>query len=56
VAKTLYDLNLDIGSAKIVTEGSRVMDSFYVTNLFREKIEDDVRLGKIRETLMKVIS
>ena len=56
VAKTLYDLNLDIGSAKIVTEGSRVMDSFYVTNLFKGKIEDDGRLGKIRETLMKVIS
>jgi [protein-PII] uridylyltransferase len=55
VAKTLYDLNLDIGSAKIVTEGSRVMDSFYVTNLFKKKIEDDVRLGKIRETLMKAI-
>jgi len=55
VAKSLYDLNLDIGSAKIVTEGSRVMDSFYVTNLFRKKIDDEVRLEKIRETLMKVI-
>ncbi len=55
VAKTLYDLNLDIGSAKIVTEGSRIMDSFYVTNLFKKKIDDDVRLEKIRETLMKVI-
>ena len=55
VTKTLYDLNLDIGSAKIVTEGSRVMDSFYVTDLFREKIDDVGRLEKIRETLMKVI-
>jgi [protein-PII] uridylyltransferase len=55
VAKTLYDLNLDIGSAKIVTEGSRVMDSFYVTNLFKKKIDEDVRLEKIRETLLKAI-
>ncbi|MCK9418042.1 MAG: [protein-PII] uridylyltransferase [Nitrospirae bacterium] len=55
VSKALYDLNLDIGSAKIVTEGSRVMDSFYVTNLFKKKIDDAVRLEKIRETLMKVI-
>jgi [protein-PII] uridylyltransferase len=55
VAKTLYDLNLDIGSAKIVTEGSRVMDSFYVTNLFKKKIDSDVRLEKIRETLLQVI-
>ncbi len=55
VTKTLYELNLDIGSAKIVTEGSRIMDSFYVTDLFRKKIDDVVRLEKIRETLMKVI-
>ncbi len=55
VTKTLYELNLDIGSAKIVTEGSRIMDSFYVTDLFREKIDDVGRLEKIRETLMKVI-
>jgi [protein-PII] uridylyltransferase len=55
VTKALYDLNLDIGSAKIVTEGSRVMDSFYVTDLLRKKITDDVRLQKIREALMKVL-
>jgi [protein-PII] uridylyltransferase len=55
VTKILYELNLDIGSAKIVTEGSRIMDSFYVTDLFRAKIDDVGRLEKIRETLMKVI-
>jgi [protein-PII] uridylyltransferase len=55
VTKTLYDLNLDIGSAKIVTEGSRVMDSFYVTSLFKKKIDEDVRLEKIREALLKAI-
>jgi [protein-PII] uridylyltransferase len=55
VTKTLYELNLDIASAKIVTEGSRVMDSFYVTDLFRKKIEDSSRLEKVKATLMKVI-
>ena len=55
VTKTLYEQNLDIGSAKIVTEGSRIMDSFYVTDLFRKKIDDVFRLEKIKETLMKVI-
>jgi [protein-PII] uridylyltransferase len=55
VTKTLYDLNLDIGSAKIVTEGSRIMDSFYVTDLLRSKITDTVRLEKIREALIKVV-
>jgi [protein-PII] uridylyltransferase len=55
VTKTLYDLNLDIGSAKIVTEGSRVMDSFYVTDLLKEKIADRVRLEKIKGDLLRVI-
>jgi [protein-PII] uridylyltransferase len=55
VTKALYDLNLDIGSAKIVTEGSRVMDSLYVTDLLKSKITDGSRLEKIREALMKVV-
>jgi len=53
VTKTLYELNLDIGSAKIVTEGARVLDSFYVTDLTRCKITDRLRLDKIREALLK---
>jgi len=55
VTKALYDLNLDIGSAKIVTEGARVMDSFYVTDLLRNKITDIIRLEKIKEAVMKVL-
>ncbi len=56
VTKALYDLNLDIGSAKIVTEGSRVMDSFYVTDLLRGKIIDELRLRKIRDALLEVLN
>jgi [protein-PII] uridylyltransferase len=55
VAKTLYDLNLDIGSAKIVTEGARVMDSFYVTDLLLKKITDSVRLERIKTALLEVL-
>ncbi len=55
ITKALFDLNLDIGSAKIVTEGARVMDSFYVTDLLRKKIVDADRLGKIKEALLKVL-
>jgi UTP:GlnB (protein PII) uridylyltransferase len=39
-----------------VTEGSRVMDSFYVTDLLRSKITDTARLEKIREALMTVLN
>lgn len=55
VTKALYDLNLDIGSAKIVTEGSRAMDSFYVTDLLHEKIIDETRLGKIKDALLAIV-
>jgi len=55
VTKTLYDLNLDIGSAKIVTEGLRAMDAFYVTDLFHRKIADPVRFERIREALLRVL-
>jgi [protein-PII] uridylyltransferase len=55
VSKALYDLNLDIGSAKIVTEGARAMDSFYITDLLRNKISDDERLKKIKDVLLKVL-
>ena len=55
ITKCLYDLNLDIASAKIVTEGVRVLDSFYVSDLLRMKITDPERMTKIREALMAVL-
>jgi [protein-PII] uridylyltransferase len=55
ITRTLYDLNLDIASAKIVTEGIRVTDAFYVSDLFRAKIVDPERLSKIRDALMNVL-
>lgn len=55
ITRTLYDLNLDIASAKIVTEGIRVADAFYVSDLFRAKIVDPERLAKIRDALMNVL-
>lgn len=55
ITRTLYDLNLDIASAKIVTEGARVMDSFYVSDLFRNKITDGVRLDRIKTELLKAL-
>ncbi len=55
VTKILFELNLDIGSAKIVTEGARVMDSFYVTDLLHKKITDSERLTKIKEALREIV-
>ncbi len=55
MTRTLFELNLDIASAKIVTEGTRVMDSFYVTDLLKKKILDGERTEKIRGALLKAL-
>ena len=55
MTRTLFELNLDIASAKIVTEGTRVLDSFYVTDLLKKKILDSERTLKIREALLKAL-
>jgi [protein-PII] uridylyltransferase len=55
ITKTLFDLNLDIASAKIATEGIQINDAFYVSDLFRAKINAPERLAKIKEELMKAL-
>ena len=55
ITKALYDLNLDVASAKIVTEGVRVIDAFYVSDLLRAKITDPERLAKISDALLKAL-
>jgi [protein-PII] uridylyltransferase len=56
IARILYDLNIDIASAKISTEGIRAMDSFYVTDLLGGKIADPDRLARIRDALLNVLA
>jgi len=55
LAEELSNLNLDIGSAQIVTFGEKAVDTFYVTDLTGLKITNEVRKDKIRDALMKVM-
>ena len=52
----LANLNLDIGSAHVVTFGEKANDSFYVRDLVGHKITSKTRLEKIHLGLMKVMS
>ena len=52
----LADLNLDIGSAHVVTFGEKANDSFYVRDLIGQKITSKARLTKIRNALLAVMS
>lgn len=55
ITRTLYDLNLDIASAKINTEGEKVIDAFYVADLLGAKITDPGRLERTRGALLAVL-
>jgi len=52
----LADLNLDIGSAHVVTFGEKANDSFYVRDLIGDKITSETRIEKIHEKLIHVMT
>ena len=51
VTRALTQLNLQISSAKISTYGEKVVDVFYVKDLFGHKVDHEKRLADIREHL-----
>ncbi len=56
VTRALTSLNLQISSAKISTYGEKVVDVFYVKDLFGHRIEDETRLKTIRERLLAALA
>ncbi len=56
IARTLFELGLSVGRAKIGTFLDQVVDVFYVTDRDGRKIEDEQRLGAIRQRLLEVVA
>jgi [protein-PII] uridylyltransferase len=56
ITTILSALNLNIGSAHIVTFGEKAVDVFYVTDLTGAKITNAARQGAIRRHLLEVFS
>jgi [protein-PII] uridylyltransferase len=54
VARTLFELGLSVGRAKIGTFLDQVVDVFYVTDQQDRKIQDTARLEEIRRQLLEV--
>jgi [protein-PII] uridylyltransferase len=52
----LTGLNLQVSSAKISTYGEKVVDVFYVKNLFGHKVEHPAKLAEIQRALEAVLS
>lgn len=55
LTRELTRLNLQVSSAKISTYGEKVVDVFYVKNLFGHKIEHERKLAEIRTALAAVL-
>ena len=53
---TLSKLNLNIASAHVATFGERVVDVFYVTDLFGAKITSPTRQATIKRALISLLS
>jgi [protein-PII] uridylyltransferase len=56
LTRALTGLNLQIASAKISTYGEKVVDVFYVKDLFGHKVEREERIKSIREKLATVLA
>jgi len=56
VTRELTRLNLQVSSAKISTYGEKVVDVFYVKDLFGHKVEHAQKLDQIRKSLEVVLA
>ena len=55
VTKVITDLGLQIGSAHVSTYGERVVDVFYVKDVFGMKVENENKIRQIREALNQAL-
>jgi [protein-PII] uridylyltransferase len=56
VTRALSELDLNIGSAHIVTFGEKAIDVFYVTDLAGAKITSSTRIGAIKRRLFQILN
>jgi [protein-PII] uridylyltransferase len=56
LTRELTRLNLQVSSAKISTYGEKVVDVFYVKNLFGHKVEHPTKLAEIHTALEAVLA
>jgi [protein-PII] uridylyltransferase len=56
LARTLHELELDVHLAKVATYGARVVDAFYVRDLYGGKVEDPEHVAEIRRAIVARLS
>ena len=56
ITRTLGNLRLSIGAARITTYGVRAVDVFYVKDMFGMKVTNDIHIERIQSTLIHVLT
>ena len=56
ITRELYNQGCHISSAKVDTEVDQIVDVFYVTDIFRQKIEDKDRVASLKAALQKAVA
>ncbi len=55
ISRTLSEVGLYIHVAKISTKVDQVADTFYVKDIFGQKVRDDIKLEEVRNRLLEAI-
>jgi [protein-PII] uridylyltransferase len=56
ITRTLYTLGCYISSAKVDTDVDRVVDVFYVSDIFKDKVWDPEKLKGIKDAIAYAVS
>jgi len=56
LARTFHELELDVHLAKVATYGARVVDAFYVRDLYGGKVEDREHVAEIERAVVARLS
>ncbi len=56
ITRTLTDLGLYIGISKISTKVDQVADTFYVQDIFGQKVRDEKKKGEVKKALLACLS
>ena len=56
ITSALTDLGLSISTAKVMTWGERVVDVFYVKDVFGHKVDGEAKLERIRKRLLAALA
>ncbi len=56
ITRVMHDLNLDIHLAKVSTNVDKVIDAFYVWDIFGQKLSDEEQINDIKKAILAALN